>query len=193
MHTTRLEAFSDGVLAIIITIMVLELHAPEEATFDALKPLMPIFSAYVLSFVYLAIYWNNHHHLFHATEHVDGRVMWANMHLLFWLSLIPFATSWLAGSDFAAIPTALYGIVLLAAAIGYSILTTAITAHTDSNHLVREAIGRDWAGKISIVCYIAGLILAFVDARLALLMYVGVAILWLVPDPRIGQKLNHKH
>ncbi|MEQ1849291.1 MAG: TMEM175 family protein [Candidatus Peribacteraceae bacterium] len=193
MHTTRLEAFSDGVIAIIITIMVLELHAPEAATLEALRPLFPMFLAYVMSFIYLGIYWNNHHHLFHATDHLDGRVLWANLHLLFWLSLVPFSTAWLSETHFAAVPTALYGALLLCSGVAYFLLVRAIVAHSDSNHDVREAIGSDYKGKLSIFLYVLGVIVSFWDERVAIGIYALVALMWLLPDQRIEKKLGHRH
>ena len=192
MNSTRLEAFSDAVIAIILTIMVLELRIPEGANMEALRPLLPVFLAYVLSFLYLAIYWNNHHHLMHATDHVDGRILWANMHLLFWLSLIPFATGWMSQNGFARLPTALYGGVLLMAAIAYFILVLAIKAHSDANDALRQAIGRDVKGKISILFYLLALALAFESEWLAITIYILVAFMWLVPDRRIERKVGHR-
>jgi uncharacterized membrane protein len=193
MNSTRLEAFSDAVIAIIMTIMVLELKAPHGASWEELSPLLPMFLAYVLSYTYLGIYWNNHHHLMHATDHVDGRVLWANLHLLFWLSLIPFTTAWMAENHFATIPTSLYGGVLLCCAIAYYILYGAIISHSDANQELREAIGKDWKGKISIVLYIAGFLLAFFHVAIALGVYALVALMWFVPDRRIETKLGHRH
>ncbi len=192
MHTTRLEAFSDAVIAIIMTIMVLELRPPEGAEWTALLPLIPAFLAYVLSFLYLGIYWNNHHHMMHATDHVDGRILWANMHLLFWLSLVPFATAWMAENDFAEIPTVLYGCVLLMAAVAYFILSRAIMAHKDANHDLREAVGKDVKGKISLVAYVLAIPLAFVEPRGAIAIFALVALVWLVPDPRIERLYGHR-
>ncbi|MCL4264840.1 MAG: DUF1211 domain-containing protein [Anaerolineae bacterium] len=190
MSKERLLAFSDGVLAIIITIMVLELRPPEEPTLAALRPLTPSFLSYGLSFIFLGIYWNNHHHLFQVVERVDGRVLWANLHLLFWLSLIPFVTAWMGESDFAAWPVALYGIVLLLAAIAYYILTRALLVLHDQNSVLAIALGRDVKGKISIVIYVAAVPLAFVSAWLAGGLYVLVAVIWLLPDRRIEKTLT---
>ncbi len=189
MHKGRLEAFSDGVLAIIITIMVLELRAPSGATLGALRPLVPVLLSYVLSFVYLGIYWNNHHHLFQATERVGGGVLWANLHLLFWLSLFPFVTDWMGENHFAAIPTALYGGVLLMAAVAYWILQNVIIAHQGRDSLLARAIGRDLKGKISPAIYVVAIGSAFIHVALAQALYVSVALIWLVPDRRIERTL----
>ncbi len=185
MTTNRLEAFSDGVIAIIITIMVLELKVPHEPTLAALAPLLPIFGSYVLSFVYVGIYWNNHHHLFHLVEHVSGAILWANLHLLFWLSLIPFTSAWMGENHLAAWPVVLYGVVLLMCAIAYSILTIAIIKHEGRDSALARAVGRDVKGKASVVIYLAGVPLAFVNSWIAFGLYVCVAIMWLVPDRRI--------
>ena len=185
MTKGRLEAFSDGVLAIIITIMVLELAAPEGAELAALLPLAPKFLSYVLSFVFVGIYWNNHHHLLHAIQHVDGRVLWANMHLLFWLSLIPFATAWVGENRFAAWPVAVYGAVLLLAAIAFLILVQALLARHGRGSVLATAMGRNFKGKISPVIYAAAIALAFVNSWLAFGLYVLVAVIWFVPDRRI--------
>lgn len=185
MKRGRMEAFSDGVLAIIITIMVLEMAAPEGVSLDALQPLIPTFLSYALSFVFLAIYWNNHHHLLQAVEKVDGRVLWANMHLLFWLSLIPFVTAWMGENEFAAWPVALYGIILVLAAIAYFILVRALIAAHGEDSVLAEAVNRDFKGKISVVIYVVAVPLAFVSSWLAGGLYVLVAIIWLVPDRRI--------
>jgi uncharacterized membrane protein len=192
MKTTRLEAFSDGVLAIIITIMVLELKVPHAVELDALKPLLPVLLSYVLSFIYLGIYWNNHHHLFQITEEVSGGILWANLHLLFWLSLFPFTTAWMGENHLAAIPTAIYGFVLLMAAIAYYILQKTIIAREGRGSLLAQAIGRDWKGKLSPLFYLAAIPLAFVSSWIASALYVLVALLWLIPDPRIERKLE-KH
>jgi len=185
VQKNRLEAFSDGVIAIIITIMVLELRAPHGADLKALRPLLPVFLSYVLSFVYVAIYWNNHHHLLHATQHVDGRIMWANLHLLFWQSLIPFVTAWMGENHFDAVPTALYGVVLLMAAIAYFILQAAIIAHQGRHSLLAGALGRDWKGKLSMVIYAVAIGISFVNQWCADALYVLVALMWLIPDRRI--------
>ena len=190
MSKDRLEAFSDGVIAIIITIMVLELHAPEHATWAALTPLWPAFLSYVLSFVYLGIYWNNHHHLLQAIKHVDGRVLWANMHLLFWLSLIPFGTAWMGENQFAAQPVALYGVVLLLSALAYLILTKALLNLHGQESLLAKALGGDFKGKISPAIYLAAIPLSFVASSIACGLYVLVAIMWLVPDRRIEKTLS---
>jgi uncharacterized membrane protein len=182
---TRLEAFSDGVIAILITIMVLELKVPHDASFQALGPLVPVFLSYVLSFVILGIYWNNHHHMLHVTKQVGGGVLWANLHLLFWLSLMPFTTAWMGENHFAATPTAVYGVVLLMAAIAYFILARAIIRREGPDSMLARAFGKDWKGKVSPVVYVAGILLAFVDERISQALYVLVAIMWLVPDRRI--------
>jgi TMEM175 potassium channel family protein len=189
MSKGRMEAFSDGVLAIIITIMVLELSGPHEANLAALRPLIPTFLSYVLSFIFLGIYWSNHHHLLQAIKHVDGRVLWANLHLLFWLSLTPFVTAWMGENHFAAWPVALYGTVLLLAAVAYFILTRALIALHGGGSTLAAALGRDFKGKVSVVIYMVAIPLAFVNSWLACGLYVLVAILWLVPDRRIEKTL----
>ncbi len=185
MGKGRFEAFSDGVLAVIITIMVLEMKVPVGTSLDALAGVLPLFLVYVLSFIYVGIYWNNHHHMLHAVEHVDGRSMWANLHLLFWLSLVPFVTGWMGENHFAALPTALYGVVLLMCAIAYTLLQIALVAANDRNALLASAVGRDLKGKLSIVCYVLAIPLAFVSHWIANALYVFVAIMWVVPDRRI--------
>lgn len=185
----RLEAFSDGVIAIIITVMVLELRVPQGADPSALLPLAPIFLSYVLSFINLGIYWNNHHHMLQAAEHVDGRILWANLHLLFWLSLIPFVTAWMGENHFAAWPVALYGVVLLFAAIAYSILERLLISLHGHDSVLATALGQDFKAKISLVIYVVAVILALVVAPLSFALYVLVAIMWLVPDPRIEKTL----
>ncbi|HZI33673.1 MAG TPA: TMEM175 family protein [Candidatus Binatia bacterium] len=185
MEKNRLEAFSDGVLAIIITIMVLELHVPHAADFSALEEKLPVFLSYVLSFIYVGIYWNNHHHMFQAATRVNGAILWANLHLLFWLSLFPFATGWIGENHLAATPTAVYGFVLLMAAIAYWILQRTIIAHEGRESLLARAIGCDWKGKLSPVLYFSAIPLAFVSVWLAIGLYVFVALMWLVPDRRI--------
>ena len=192
MSKGRMEAFSDGVMAIIITIMVLELSAPRSADFSALLPLVPAFLSYVMSFVYLGIYWNNHHHLLQAIKHVDGRVLWANMHLLFWLSLVPFATAWMGENEFAARPVALYGAVLLCAAAAYFLLTRALLSLHGKDSVLAAALGRDFKGKVSIVIYLVAIPIAFMNSRLSCALYVLVAVIWLVPDRRIEKTLNVK-
>jgi len=191
MTTTRMEAFSDGVIAILITIMVLELRPPHESSLMALRPLWPVFSSYVLSFVYLGIYWNNHHHLLHVSQHVNGRILWANLHLLFWLSLIPFTTAWMGETHFAGWSVALYGVVLMLAAIAYFILVRALLSLHGSESLLASALGSDFKGKISIVIYLVGIALAFVNNWLAWTVFVLVAVMWLVPDKRIEKRIKH--
>ena len=191
MSTTRLEAFSDGVIAILITIMVLELRAPHDSSLAALRPLWPVFRSYVMSFIYLGIYWNNHHHLLHAAEHVNGRILWANLHLLFWLSLIPFTTAWMGENHFGGSSVALYGGVLLCAAIAYFILVRALLALHGSESLLANALGSDFKGKISIVLYLVAIALSFINNWIAFTMYVLVAIMWLVPDKRIERRVAH--
>jgi uncharacterized membrane protein len=186
METNRLEAFSDGVIAIIITIMVLEMKVPHGADWDALRPALPVFLCYVLSFLYVGIYWNNHHHLLKACPRVTGGIMWANLHLLFWLSLFPFATGWMGENHFAPLPTALYGAVLLLAAVAYFILQRRILATAGTNSRLADALGRDWKGRLSPLGYLAAILLAlFVSAWVACAIYVLVALLWLVPDRRV--------
>jgi TMEM175 potassium channel family protein len=192
MKTSRLEAFSDGVLAIIITIMVLELKVPHAVELAALKPVLPVLLSYVLSFIYLGIYWNNHHHLFQATEEVSGGILWANLHLLFWLSLFPFTTAWMGENHLASTPTAVYGCVLLMAAIAYYILQRAIIARQGRKSLLAQAIGKDWKGKLSPLLYFAAIPLAFVNSWIASGLYVFVALLWLIPDPRIERELEKR-
>jgi uncharacterized membrane protein len=190
MEKNRLEAFSDGVIAIIITIMVLELRVPADAnSLAALKELLPVFLSYVLSFIYVGIYWNNHHHMFHSTRHVTGGILWANLHLLFWLSLFPFTTAWVGKNHLAPTPTAVYGFVLLMAAIAYYVLQHAIIVQQGRNSLLAAAIGRDWKGKLSIVFYLLAIPLAFVSPWIASGLFIFVAILWLVPDRRIERML----
>ena len=189
MSKGRIEAFSDGVIAILITIMVLELKAPTGAGLGALRPLVPDLLSYLLSFVMLGIYWNNHHHLLQVVDAVDGRVLWANLHLLFWLSLIPFVTRWMGENHFATLPVAVYGAVLLLAAIAYFILTRVLLTLHARDSVLATALGRDSKGTISLVVYLAAVPLSFVDPRLALALYVLVAVIWLVPDRRIERTL----
>ena len=189
MNKGRLEAFSDGVIAIIITIMVLELRAPHDESLAGLRPLLPVFGSYVMSFIYVGIYWNNHHHLLHVTEHIDGRALWANLHLLFWLSLVPFVTAWMGENHFSEWPVALYGSVLLLAGIAYYILVRALLA-APGNELLASALGSDFKGKISLVIYALGISLAFVRSWLALALYIFVALMWLIPDRRIERKIS---
>ncbi len=185
MGKTRLEAFSDGVIAVIITIMVLELKVPAGHDLAALQPLIPIFASYVLSFIYVGIYWNNHHHLFHAVHHVDGKVLWLNLHLLFWLSLIPFVTAWVNESHFTTFPVAAYGVVLLMSGFAYSLLTATLIAHHGRESTLATAIGGDTKGKISLVVYAVAIALAFVNPWIACGLYAVVAAMWFVPDRRI--------
>ena len=189
MGRGRLEAFSDGVLAIIITIMVLELRVPHGADPAALRPLVPVFLSYLLSFVFVGIYWSNHHHLLHAVRHVDGRILWANLHLLFWLSLVPFVTGWMGENHFAAWPVALYGLVMLCAGIAYFILARALVSSHGRDSTLAKALGKDFKGKLSVVFYAAAIPLAFVSSWLACALYVLVAAMWLIPDRRIEQAL----
>ncbi len=189
MDKGRLEAFSDGVLAVIITIMVLEMRAPHGVSTAALLPLVPIFLSYLLSFVMIAIYWNNHHNMFHAVEQVSGGTLWANLHLLFWLSLIPFVTAWMDENHFAAVPVAAYSIVLLGAAMAYSILVRVLLAHHTPDSILARAIGRDFKGIISLLAYVAAAPLAFVHPAISLALIVVVALIWLVPDRRFERLL----
>jgi uncharacterized membrane protein len=189
MSKGRLEAFSDGVIAIIITIMVLELKVPRGANFVALRPLIPVFLSYVLSFIFLGIYWNNHHHLLQAVQRVNGHILWANLHLLFWLSLTPFVTAWMGENHFAAWPVALYGMVLLLAGFAYFILTRALIAHHGKGSALATALGRDFKGKVSLVFYAVAIPLSFVNSWFAGALYVLVAVMWLIPDRRIEKTL----
>ena len=190
MGKTRLEAFSDGVIAIIITIMVLELRAPHETELDAIRPLLPVFSSYVLSFVYIGIYWSNHHHLLHTARHVTGGIMWANLHLLFWLSLVPFVTAWMGENHFEQHPVALYGVVMLMAGVAYYILELILMRHHGHESALREAVGaHDVKGMISVMLYAVAIVAgAFGGRWIALAIYVGVALWWLIPDPRIERR-----
>lgn len=189
MSKGRLEAFSDGVIAIIITIMVLELKVPHGADLTALQPLLPVFLAYVLSFTFVGIYWNNHHHLLYATRQVNGRILWANLHLLFWLSLIPATTHWMGENHFAAWPVALYGVVLLMAGTAYYILSRALIRHHGKTSTLATALGNDFKGKISLVIYLLAISLAFENAWISCALYVLVAVIWLIPDRRIEKTL----
>jgi uncharacterized membrane protein len=193
MHKGRLEAFSDGVFAIIITIMVLELHAPSGAEFSELRPLLPSFLSYVLSFVYVGIYWNNHHHMFHMTTHIRGSILWANLHLLFWLSLFPFVTDWAGKNHFAIWPTILYGIILFMAATAYFVLQNTIIKHQGRESVLKMAIGCDAKGKLSIVLYAIAIGFAFISVVLAQAIYFFVALMWLVPDRRIERLQSQTH
>ncbi|WP_254978408.1 TMEM175 family protein [Cyanobium sp. ATX 6A2] len=190
MPKGRLEAFSDGVMAIIITIMVLELKAPNQPDLAAMRALIPAFLSYVLSFVYVGIYWNNHHHLFQVVKHVNGSTLWANLHLLFWLSLFPFATAWIGENHFAALPVAFYGMVLLLAAVAYFMLTRTLVWHHGQDSTLATALGRDRKGKLSLMIYAAAVPLAFANPWLACALYILVAVMWLVPDRRIEKVLS---
>ncbi len=192
MNSSRLEAFSDGVLAIIITIMVLEMKVPHGTDMEALMPLLPVFLSYILSFIYIGIYWNNHHHMMHTVKKVNGGILWANLHLLFWLSMIPFATGWMGENNFAELPMALYGGVLLMAAIAYFILQNRILAEQGKDSLLSIAVGKDYKGKASPILYILGIILAFFIPWVAAVLYVLVAFMWLIPDKRIEIIFNEK-
>ena len=190
MSKGRLEAFSDAVIAIAITIMVLELKVPHGAGWEVLRPLVPVFLTYVLSFVFLGIYWNNHHHMLHAADRINGKILWANLHLLFWLSLIPFVTGWMGENHFAPLPTAMYGGVLLLAALAYLILQTAIVAHQGMDSKLRAAVRKDVKGKLSVVLYVVAIPLAFANQWIAIGLYVFVALMWLIPDRRIESKVG---
>jgi uncharacterized membrane protein len=190
MTKGRMEAFSDGVFAVIITIMVLEMKAPNGASLSALQPVLPDFLTYILSFVFVGIYWNNHHHLMQAAQHVSGGILWANLHLLFWLSLVPFVTAWMGQTDFAAWPAALYGMVMLFAGTAYFILTRSLIAHHGKDSTLAASIGDDRKGKMSLAVYAVAIPLAFVHPWIACACYVGVAIMWLIPDPRIEKALH---
>ncbi len=190
MNKGRLEAFSDGVFAIIITIMVLEIKVPHGNSLEDLFPLLPIFLSYVLSFIYLGIYWNNHHHLLHTVKEVSGDILWANLHLLFWLSLVPFVTGWMGENSFENIPVALYGVILILCAISYTILQSRILKSLGPESNLAKTLGKDWKGKGSILIYLAGIVSVNIDARISLILYLLVAIIWLVPDKRIEKSLK---
>jgi uncharacterized membrane protein len=193
MTKSRMEAFSDGVIAILITIMVLELAVPEGADLRALQPLVPIFLTYVLSFIFLGIYWNNHHHMFHAADRINGKILWANLHLLFWLSLVPFVTGWMGHNHFASVPTAAYGVVLLCAAFAYWILQAAILTEQGPQSRLAAAIGGAGKEKLSLALYAAAIPLAFVNQWISDAIYITVAAMWLVPDKRIESRLRAEH
>jgi uncharacterized membrane protein len=186
----RLEAFSDGVVAILITILVLELRVPHGDNWQALRPLLPVFLTYVLSFVFLGIYWNNHHHMLHTADRINGKILWANLHLLFWLSLVPFVTGWMGEKHFASVPAAVYGGVLLMAAIAFTILKNAIVAEHGPESTLAAAVGSDVKGKLSVALYVAAIVLAFVNQWIADAIYVLVALMWLVPDRRIESRVT---
>lgn len=190
MKKSRMEAFSDGVMAIIITIMVLEMKVPHGTDLNSLIPIIPVLLSYVLSFLFVAIYWNNHHHLCQAIEKVNGKILWANIHLLFWLSLIPFVTGWMGENNFAPLPVAFYGAVLLMDAIAYYILTLALKAHHDKDSKLAKALGSDFKGKISVVIYVIAIPLAFVHSLFAASLYVIVAVMWLIPDKRFERIIS---
>jgi len=190
VNKTRLEAFSDGVIAILITIMVLELRIPEGADWDSVQPIVPVFLTYVLSFVVLGIYWSNHHHLLHMADRITGGIMWANLHLLFWLSLIPFATGWMGRNHFAPLPTAMYGVVLLFSAVSYTVLVRMIIAAQGPSSRLKAAIGSDAKGYLSLAMYAAAIPLAFVNRWIAYALYVAVVLIWLVPDRRIERRVD---
>lgn len=190
MHKNRLEAFSDGVLAIIITIMILEIKVPEESTFESLKPLIPVVLSYVLSFVYIGIYWNNHHHMFQVAKKVNGSILWSNLFLLFWLSLIPFATSWIGEQHFAAVPMSVYGVILLMCAISYTLLQNKIIKLEGKDSVLYKAIEKDTKGKISLICYVLAIPLAFVSPYISGFLYTTVALIWIIPDKRIENQIN---
>jgi uncharacterized membrane protein len=190
MGKGRLEAFSDGVIAIIITIMVLELKVPHGEDLSVLRPLIPIFVSYVLSFVYLGIYWNNHHHMLHAVSQVNGPILWANLHLLFWLSLVPFVTGWMGENHFASLPVALYGMVLIMAAIAYFILSRALIRHHGRDSVLAKAVGKDFKGKISVLIYALAIPLSFLSQWIAFGLYIFVAMIWFIPDRRIERTLS---
>lgn len=191
MNKTRLEAFSDGVLAVIITIMVLEMKVPHGTGFDAIKPLLPVFLTYVLSFAFLAIYWNNHHHMLHAAKSVNGAIMWANFHLLFWLSLFPFVTGWMGENHFEPLPVAAYGVVSFMSGLAYFILARTLVAHHGRDSLIAQALGKDRKGLISIVLYATAIPVAFYVPAISLSLYVLVAAIWACPDPRIEKRIPH--
>ena len=191
MNKNRLEAFSDGVVAILITIMVLELRIPDGSDWNALRPELPVLVTYVLSFVILGIYWTNHHHLLHAADRITGGILWANLHLMFWLSLVPFMTGWMGRNNFAPLPTAIYGVVLLLCAIAYTILQRTIIAAQGPHSRLKEAIGGDAKGYVSLAMYASAIPLAFVNRWIAYALYVGVALIWFIPDRRIEKRVEH--
>ncbi|MEO7801527.1 MAG: TMEM175 family protein [Ginsengibacter sp.] len=193
MNKGRLEAFSDGVLAIIITIMVLEMKVPHGDSFESLKPLIPVFISYVLSFIYIGIYWNNHHHMMHSVKHVNGNVLWANTHLLFWLSLVPFATGWMGENNFTKWPVLIYGFVLCMAGIAYTILTLALIRINGKQSTLAIAVGRDRKGKLSIIFYLLGITVCFIHPFLGMALYTATAVMWFIPDKRIESKMKDEH
>jgi uncharacterized membrane protein len=189
MNKNRLEAFSDGVIAILITIMMLELKIPHSASWEALRPVVPVFLTYLMSFVFLGIYWNNHHHMLHMASSINGKILWANLHLLFWLSLVPFATGWMGENDFAPLPTATYGAILLLCGVAYLVLQNAIIAHQGPQSRLAAAVGQDVKGKLSAVLYAIAIPLAFANRWISEAIYVAVSLMWLIPDPRIEARL----
>lgn len=190
MNKSRVEAFSDGVMAIIITIMIIEIKAPHENSFNALIPLLPVFLSYILSFAYLGIYWNNHHHMFQAVKSINGTVLWLNTHLLFWLSLVPFATSWIGEERFASVPMSIYGFILLMSAVAYNLLQNKLIHLHGTESLLKQAVKDDKKGKISLICYSLGIPMAFVSTWISGILYLIVALLWIVPDKRIENEIN---
>jgi uncharacterized membrane protein len=190
MNKSRIEAFSDGVMAIIITIMILEIKAPESSTIVSLLPLIPVFLSYVLSFIYIGIYWNNHHHMFQVVKKIDGSVLWFNTMLLFWLSLIPFATSWIGGQSFSSAPMACYGFILLMCATSYILLQNKIIKLEGKESVLHQAVNKDKKGKLSMVCYISAIPLAFVSPIISGILYISVALMWIIPDKRIENQIN---
>jgi uncharacterized membrane protein len=190
MGKTRLEAFSDGVVAIIITIMVLELRAPHDTDLESLRPLLPVFLSYVLSFIHVGIYWNNHHHLLHTARHVTGGILWANLHLLFWLSLVPFVTAWMGENHFEQEPVALYGVVMLMSGVAYYILTVTLIRHHGPESPLREAVGKDLKGVMSVAMYAIAIALSFINHWVALAIYWIIAVVWLIPDRRIERRAH---
>jgi uncharacterized membrane protein len=189
MNKTRLEAFSDGVIAILITIMMLELKIPHSASWEGLRPVVPVFLTYLMSFVFLGIYWNNHHHMLHMAGSINGKILWANLHLLFWLSLVPFATGWMGENDFAPLPTAAYGAILLLCGVAYLVLQNAIIAHQGPQSRLAAAVGPDVKGKLSAVLYAIAIPAAFANRWISEAIYVAVSLMWLIPDPRIEARL----
>ena len=190
MKKGRMEAFSDGVVAIIITIMVLELHVPHGNSITDLAPLLPVFLSYVLSFVYIGIYWNNHHHMIYAVEKINGGILWGNLNLLFWLSLVPFVTAWMGENHFSKWPVILYGVVLFMNGISYSLLCSLLLKEAGANSALAQALGKDWKGKLSVIIYAVAIALAFLNAWIAFVLYVLVAVMWFIPDRRIEKKVS---
>ena len=190
MRKTRMEAFSDGVLAIILTIMVLEMKVPHGNDVTALQPLLPVFLSYILSFIYIGIYWNNHHHMLHFVQHINGKILWLNNHLLFWLSLIPFATGWMGENHFSTWPVVVYGIILMMAGIAYYILEKALTNNNISNDRLAKAIGNDNKGKLSVIIYAVAIPLSFIHPYIGCILYIAVAMIWLMPDKRIEKEIK---